>query len=99
MVQCVFRTLVPENIKPAHSLLYDVVIAELRSQIEEGLTDDEAGRRLQHYGANKIEEGGGVSLTKIFVRQIANAIMLVKLPMDFSTWKIYNPNMSPRSRS
>lgn len=69
--------------KPAYSLPYGAVIAELGSRIEEGLGDDEAGRRLQHYGANKIEEGEGVSLTNIFVRQVANAMMLVKLPIFF----------------
>jgi Na+-exporting ATPase len=63
--------------KPAYSLPYDAVVAELGSRIEEGLSDDEAGRRLQHYGPNKIEEGEGVSLTKISVRQVANAMMLV----------------------
>lgn len=74
--------------KPAYSLPYDAVIAELESQIEEGLTDDEASRRLQHYGANKIEEGEGVSLTKIFVRQVANAMMLVK-PLIFFQHRKY----------
>jgi hypothetical protein len=67
--------------KPAYSLPYDAVVAELGSRIEEGLSDDEAGRRLQHYGPNKIEEGEGVSLTKISVRQVANAMMLVKPPI------------------
>jgi Na+-exporting ATPase len=66
--------------QPAHSLPYEVVLKELRTQIDDGLTPDEAARRLQTYGPNKLEEGEGVSVAKILVRQVANAMMLVKGP-------------------
>lgn len=66
--------------QPAHTLPFEAVLRELRTQIDDGLTPDEAARRLQTYGPNKLEEGEGVSIAKILVRQVANAMMLVKGP-------------------
>ncbi|KAJ5599943.1 ATPase P-type K/Mg/Cd/Cu/Zn/Na/Ca/Na/H-transporter [Penicillium hetheringtonii] len=63
--------------QPAHSLTYEAVIKELHTELDDGLTPDEASRRLQQYGPNKLDEGEGVSILKIFVRQVANAMMLV----------------------
>ncbi|KAJ6073130.1 hypothetical protein N7467_011215 [Penicillium canescens] len=63
--------------KPAHSLSYDLVVEELGSKIDEGLSNDEAARRLQQYGPNKLEDGKGISILKILVAQVANAMMLV----------------------
>lgn len=65
---------------PAYSLPYELVLQELGTRIDEGLTKDEAARRMQQYGPNKLDEGEGVSLLKILVRQVANAMMLVKRP-------------------
>lgn len=74
--------------EPAHTLPYDVVIRELNTHLDDGLSEDEARRRLQQYGPNKLDEGEGVSVVKILVRQVANAMMLVKGPTilncDFS---------------
>lgn len=69
--------------QPAHSLPYQVVLEELSTKLDEGLTPDEAARRLQTYGPNKLDEGEGVSVVKILVRQVANAMMLVKGPTLF----------------
>ncbi|MBN0049353.1 hypothetical protein JS756_35990, partial [Streptomyces actuosus] len=66
--------------QPAHTLTYEAVIKELGTQLDDGLTPDEASRRLQQYGPNKLDEGEGVSVLKILVRQVANAMMLVKGP-------------------
>ncbi|CAG7934802.1 unnamed protein product [Penicillium salamii] len=63
--------------QPAHTQTYEAVIKELSTGLDEGLAPDEASRRLQQYGPNKLDEGEGVSLVKIFVRQVANAMMLV----------------------
>ncbi|KAJ5144839.1 ATPase P-type K/Mg/Cd/Cu/Zn/Na/Ca/Na/H-transporter [Penicillium atrosanguineum] len=41
------------------------------------LGPDEASHRLQEYGPNKLDEGEGVSVVKILIRQVANAMMLV----------------------
>ena len=64
--------------QPGHTLTYEVVIKELSTELDEGLAPDEASRRLQQYGPNKLDEGEGVSLVKILVRQVANAMMLVR---------------------
>lgn len=66
---------------PAHTLPADVVIRELGTKLDEGLDKEEAARRLREYGPNKLDEGEGVSIVKILIRQIANAMMLVKRPI------------------
>lgn len=63
--------------QPAHALPYEIVLKELNSDINEGLTAEEASCRLQQYGPNKLDEGGGVSVVNILVRQVANAMMLI----------------------
>ncbi|KAI9035863.1 cation-translocating P-type ATPase [Aspergillus affinis] len=59
---------------PAHTLPYHVVIKELETRIDEGLSNEEASRRLQEYGPNKLEEGEGVSVIKILVLLLAMAV-------------------------
>jgi hypothetical protein len=66
--------------QPAHTLPCDVVISELGTRLDEGLSNDEAKHRLQQYGQNKLDDGEGVSILKILIRQVANAMMLVKGP-------------------
>jgi magnesium-transporting ATPase (P-type) len=66
---------------PAHSLSIEEVLRQLFTRKEDGLTRDEAEKRLQSYGPNKLDEGEGVSIAKILLRQIANAMMLVKRPI------------------
>jgi magnesium-transporting ATPase (P-type) len=66
--------------QPAYCLSFEVVLKEIGTDIDEGLTKDEATRRLQQYGQNKLDEGESVSIIKILVRQVANAMMLVKRP-------------------
>ncbi|KAL6232057.1 hypothetical protein BDW75DRAFT_218556 [Aspergillus navahoensis] len=63
--------------QPAYCLPFDVVLKELGTKVDEGLTKDEAAHRLQQYGPNQLDEGEGVSVVKILVRQVANAMMLV----------------------
>lgn len=69
--------------RPAHTLAYKNVIEELGTALDEGLTPEDASHRLQLYGPNKLDEGEGVSVIKIFLRQVANAMMLVKRPTIF----------------
>lgn len=63
--------------QPAHSLTFDDVIRELGSNSDDGLTTAEVKQRLEKYGENMLEGDEGVSLAKIVIRQIANAMMLV----------------------
>jgi magnesium-transporting ATPase (P-type) len=65
--------------KPAHSLKHEEVIAQIKTNTEDGLTAAEATTRVQEYGRNEIGDQGGVNVTKILVRQIANAMILVLL--------------------
>lgn len=67
--------------QPAHSLSFEDVIAELGTNSDDGLTTAEVKERLEKYGQNMLEGDEGVSLAKIVIRQIANAMMLV------SQWK------------
>ncbi|KAI9375958.1 hypothetical protein BJX61DRAFT_24135 [Aspergillus egyptiacus] len=63
--------------KPPHCLSYDAVLEELSTDADDGLTSAEARSRLDTYGYNRLEEGEGLSIGKILLRQIANAMMLV----------------------
>ncbi|QDS70434.1 hypothetical protein FKW77_009700 [Venturia effusa] len=65
--------------KPAHALPFEKLIAEVQANPEDGLTASEARIRLDDYGRNELGDQGGVSITKILIRQIANAMMLVLL--------------------
>lgn len=43
------------------------------------LTESEAKQRLEEFGNNELDNGPGVNPTKIILKQIANAMMLVLL--------------------
>jgi Na+-exporting ATPase len=74
--------------QPGHTLPYEVVLKELGTGLDEGLTPDEASRRLQQYGPNKLDEGEGVSVLKILIRQVANAMMLVRHLSSLLPWVV-----------
>jgi Na+-exporting ATPase len=63
--------------QPAHSLSFEAVIRELGTNSDDGLTTSEVKQRLEKYGQNILEGDEGVSIAKIFIRQVANAMMLV----------------------
>ncbi|EKV20390.1 Sodium P-type ATPase, putative [Penicillium digitatum] len=63
--------------QPAHSLSFEDVIGELQTNSDDGLTTAAVKQRLEKYGENTLEGDEGVSLAKIVIRQIANAMMLV----------------------
>lgn len=62
---------------PAHGLTVDQTVNELKTDASSGLDDAEAKRRLADYGPNELEEGEGVSVTRILIAQVANAMTLV----------------------
>ncbi|OAL71834.1 sodium transport ATPase [Trichophyton violaceum] len=62
---------------PAHCLTAEATTRELATNADDGLTAQEAKARLEKYGQNKLDDGEGVSVIKILIRQIANAMMLV----------------------
>ncbi|KAK6593919.1 potassium/sodium efflux P-type ATPase [Botrytis cinerea] len=63
--------------KPAHALEYVQVAHELEANLEDGLTEVEAARRLGLYGNNELDEGPGVQPVQILIHQICNAMILV----------------------
>lgn len=63
--------------RPAHALCVADVVSQTRADTTEGLTSDEAQKRLEDYGLNELENGPSVSIVKILIRQVANAMMLV----------------------
>lgn len=66
---------------PAHALPYSKVLEELGCNPEDGLSPAEATSRHGEYGNNDLGEDGGVQPGKIFLRQVANAMTLVR-PLD-----------------
>ncbi len=42
--------------KQAYQLSYEDIIKDLDSHIEDGLTEEEAKKRLENYGKNELEE-------------------------------------------
>ncbi|PBP21584.1 putative sodium p-type atpase protein [Diplocarpon rosae] len=63
--------------QPPHALPVDAFVVELAVDAENGLTSEEAKRRLEEYGLNQLDDGPGVQPVKILIRQIANAMILI----------------------
>lgn len=70
--------------RPAHALSYSRVIEEVGCDGEEGLTTAGAQERHKKYGNNDLGEGGKVSPGKILLRQVANAMTLVRSATAYS---------------
>ncbi|KAJ5346892.1 uncharacterized protein N7506_000145 [Penicillium brevicompactum] len=63
--------------QPPHCLSYTAVLEQLSTDADDGLANAEARSRLETYGHNCLDEGEGLSIGKILLQQIANAMMLV----------------------
>jgi magnesium-transporting ATPase (P-type) len=63
--------------RPAHALSHEDVTKELKTDSLDGLSNDEAAKRLQDYGKNELGETESVQPMKIIIAQIANAMTLV----------------------
>lgn len=63
--------------RPAHALTHQKLAEELNADPLNGLSGDEAKRRLEEFGKNDLGEAEGVQPLKIVVAQIANAMTLV----------------------
>ena len=81
--------------KPAHALSYEAVVSEIKANADDGLTEQEAQRRLDKFGPNELGSDDGVQLLKILARQVANAMTLVGL-LDQVTAK--GRKVNPTSR-
>ena len=63
--------------QPAYRLPADEVSWLLETNVERGLSKQEAKRRHEIVGDNALEGGEGVSVWKVLIRQVANALTLV----------------------
>ncbi|KAL0565519.1 hypothetical protein V5O48_016504 [Marasmius crinis-equi] len=61
----------------AYVLDVDNVLNKLNTTDSDGLSEDDANRRLEEYGENLLDNGGGVSAINVLIRQMANALTLV----------------------
>lgn len=61
-----------------HTLSVDECVQQIGANTADGLTSQEAESRLQKYGPNELDDGPGVQPVKILIRQVANAMTLVK---------------------
>ncbi len=62
--------------RPCHARASDDVLSAL-SATREGLTDDEARKRLARYGPNVLDKKGGTSVAELIWRQINNPLIWV----------------------
>ncbi|CAE7224993.1 unnamed protein product [Rhizoctonia solani] len=72
----------------AHLLDAAAIIRKLRSSEHDGLTNEEAERRLEEYGENALDDEGGVSAVKVLIRQMANALTLVLVAACALSWGV-----------
>ena len=63
--------------QPAHSLHWQRVADELKTDTDDGLSSAEAKQRLDKFGHNELGDDAGVNPGKILLRQVANAMTLV----------------------
>lgn len=61
-----------------HQLTADQLAAETGANLLDGLTEAEAKSRQEKHGPNELDDGPGVNPAKILLRQVANAMTLVK---------------------
>ncbi|PHH75562.1 hypothetical protein CDD80_2263 [Ophiocordyceps camponoti-rufipedis] len=71
------QSAVIEKPQLAHTLPAELVALQLGTDLEDGLSDDEAAVRLARDGPNTIQTAPAVSLWRVLFRQIANALTMV----------------------
>ena len=62
-----------------HSMEAAQALKELDTDLEHGLTEDEAGRRLQRYGYNELKKEARISPFTIFMNQFKNILIAILL--------------------
>lgn len=63
----------------AHTFVIEELVSEIGTSQTDGLSKNEAHRRLERYGENLLKGRTGVSAWRVLVRQLANALTLVLL--------------------
>ncbi|KAA8910141.1 potassium/sodium efflux P-type ATPase [Sphaerosporella brunnea] len=67
----------PTFSRPPYQLSWQQVVDELDTNIDNGLTTQQAEENLARYGENKLDGEGAISPWKILFKQVANAMILV----------------------
>jgi P-type Na+/K+ transporter len=62
---------------PYHTLPVNQVVEHIKTDVDDGLTTQEATQRLELYGFNELSGQGNVSALAVLFRQIANALMFI----------------------
>jgi P-type Ca2+ transporter type 2C len=68
-----------------HSITADESIDKLSSRME-GLSSDEAGKRLEEYGRNEIPEKGGTNPFLLFIKQFKDFLILILVIAAAIAW-------------
>ncbi|KAI8096277.1 potassium/sodium efflux P-type ATPase [Halteromyces radiatus] len=64
---------------PYHTMTLDTVAQLMKSDLEDGLSDDEIISRQKEYGYNEMEGEGGVNPIKLLIKQFINILVLILL--------------------
>lgn len=62
---------------PYHSISFEETIEKLETSSEKGLSNDEAKKRLQKFGENKLPEKGKTSIWKLILKQFKDFLVLI----------------------
>jgi Ca2+-transporting ATPase len=60
-----------------HALSPDQVLKQLATPPENGLTSEEAGKRLESYGLNQLEEAPGITFWQMLIDQFNNFVVIL----------------------
>lgn len=60
-----------------HSVSSDEILQKLGTELEKGLTNIEAEKRLQEYGPNQLEEGKRTTFLQMVFRQLNNFVVIL----------------------
>src|SRR3989338_9172826 len=55
------------------------IFAKLNTSIEQGITQEEAEKRLEEYGRNRLQEGAKVSPWRLLLAQFQNVLVIILL--------------------
>ncbi|MDQ7825336.1 MAG: HAD-IC family P-type ATPase [Candidatus Eremiobacteraeota bacterium] len=76
---------------PWHGLAVEKVLALLGASGTDGLSPEEAGKRLLHYGANEVPRGKRKSLVVLFLSQFTNPLVIVLIASALVTVFLKHP--------
>jgi magnesium-transporting ATPase (P-type) len=64
---------------PYHTMDLETVAKLLKTDLDDGLSDDGVAQRLEEHGHNEMEGEGGVNPFKLLLKQFLNVMVLILL--------------------